>query len=46
MLLGTVHSFCACILRERPIEAGLDLQFREIEEREDQHIAIQAWNNF
>ena len=44
--LGTVHSFCACILRERPIEAGLDLQFREIEEREDQHIAIQAWNNF
>ena len=26
--IGTVHSFCARLLRERPVEAGLDLHIR------------------
>src|SRR3954464_582986 len=29
--LGTVHAFCAKLLRERPIEANLDLTFKELE---------------
>ncbi|MGK7311590.1 MAG: UvrD-helicase domain-containing protein [Candidatus Longimicrobiales bacterium M2_2A_002] len=28
--IGTIHSFCARLLRERPIEAGLDPAFREL----------------
>ena len=29
--IGTIHAFCARILRERPIEAEVDLAFRELE---------------
>jgi len=32
--LGTIHSFCSRILREHPIEAGIDPDFRVIEENE------------
>ena len=32
--LGTIHSFCAKLLRERPLEAGLDPGFREVMETE------------
>jgi ATP-dependent helicase/nuclease subunit A len=28
--IGTIHSFCARLLRERPLEAGLDPGFREL----------------
>ncbi|MGH7544344.1 MAG: UvrD-helicase domain-containing protein [Gemmatimonadota bacterium] len=28
--IGTIHAFCARLLRERPIEAGLDPGFREM----------------
>ena len=28
--IGTIHAFCAHLLRQRPIEAGLDPAFREI----------------
>jgi ATP-dependent exoDNAse (exonuclease V) beta subunit len=28
--VGTIHAFCAHLLRQRPIEAGLDPAFREI----------------
>ena len=28
--MGTIHSFCARILREHPLEAGLDPDFREV----------------
>ena len=30
--LGTIHSFCARLLRERPLEVGLDPDFQEISE--------------
>src|SRR3989338_4536157 len=32
--IGTIHSFCARILKEHPIEAGVDPDFRVIEEDE------------
>ncbi|SDI52825.1 UvrD-helicase domain-containing protein [Natribacillus halophilus] len=44
--IGTVHSFCARLLRERPIEAGVDLAFREIEESEDEEILYEAWVDY
>ena len=30
--LGTIHSFCARLLRERPLEVGLDPNFQEVTE--------------
>jgi len=41
--LGTVHSFCAKLLRERPIEANLDLTFKELEESEDMDLLEESW---
>ncbi|WP_066256248.1 UvrD-helicase domain-containing protein [Neobacillus drentensis] len=41
--LGTVHAFCAKLLRERPIEANLDLTFTELEEADDIDILEEAW---
>ena len=32
--LGTIHAFCARLLRERPLESGLDPGFREMMESE------------
>ena len=28
--IGTIHSFCGRILRERPVEAGVDIHFTEV----------------
>lgn len=44
--LGTVHSFCAKLLRERPIEANLDLTFKELEESDDLELLEEAWQRF
>lgn len=44
--IGTIHSFCAEILRERPVEAGIDPAFREIDEEEASQRygrAFQGW---
>jgi ATP-dependent helicase/nuclease subunit A len=30
--IGTTHAFCARLLRERPIEAGLDPDFQEVDQ--------------
>src|SRR6204780_96806 len=32
--IGTIHSFCAQILRQRPVEAGVDPGFQEFTEQE------------
>jgi ATP-dependent helicase/nuclease subunit A len=32
--VGTTHAFCARLLRERPVEAGLDPDFEQLEETE------------
>ncbi|WP_458011075.1 UvrD-helicase domain-containing protein [Candidatus Solincola sp.] len=44
--IGTIHSFCARILRERPLEAGLGLEFREIDDLEDRLLREEAWREF
>ena len=44
--ISTIHSFCARLLRERPIEAGIDPGFEEIEEEDDMMLAEQAWAEY
>ena len=44
--IGTIHSFCADLLRERPVEAGIDPDFRELSEDEAPALfnrAFRAW---
>ncbi|MHB8895326.1 MAG: UvrD-helicase domain-containing protein [Candidatus Geothermincolia bacterium] len=44
--IGTIHSFCARLLRERPVEARVDLAFTEIEPEEDVRCRKQAWDEY
>jgi ATP-dependent helicase/nuclease subunit A len=44
--IGTIHSFCAQLLRERPVEAGVDPDFEELDEVRDVRLREQAWENF
>jgi ATP-dependent helicase/nuclease subunit A len=44
--IGTIHAFCARLLRERPIEAGLPPDFTEVEEREELFLIRGAWDDF
>ncbi|AIQ62462.1 hypothetical protein PSTEL_04405 [Paenibacillus stellifer] len=44
--IGTIHSFCGRLLRERPIEAGVDPLFREIEEEEAKVFRDQCWDEY
>jgi len=46
MFAGTIHSFCAHLLRERPVEAGLAPGFREIEEPEDAVLRRRFWREY
>jgi ATP-dependent helicase/nuclease subunit A len=41
--IGTIHAFCARLLRERPVEAGVDISFAELDENEDYRLREQAW---
>jgi ATP-dependent helicase/nuclease subunit A len=43
VFIGTIHSFCGRLLRERPVEAGVDLAFEEIDEDVDQRLRSEAW---
>jgi len=44
--IGTIHSFCARLLRERPVEAGIDPEFRELEEHEDRIFLEKCWDEY
>ena len=44
--IGTIHSFCARLLRERPVEARVNLDFREADEEEDELLRREAWERF
>ena len=44
--MGTIHSFCARLLRERPVEAGVDLAFEEIDEVADMRLRSEAWDEY
>jgi ATP-dependent helicase/nuclease subunit A len=43
---GTIHSFCAHLLRERPVEAGVSPDFTELDETEDSLLRKQVWRDF
>ncbi len=43
---GTIHSFCGRLLRERPVEAGVDVSFVEIETEVDGRLRKEAWGEF
>jgi ATP-dependent helicase/nuclease subunit A len=44
--IGTTHAFCARLLRERPVEAGLDPEFEELEEAEARQLTALFWNRW
>lgn len=44
--IGTIHAFCCRLLRERPIEAGLDPAFQEIDELEDREMREMNWDRY
>ncbi|MCX6573254.1 MAG: UvrD-helicase domain-containing protein [Candidatus Aminicenantes bacterium] len=44
--IGTIHSFCARLLRERPIEAGIDPEFRELDDHEDRILLERSWDEY
>ena len=46
LFTGTIHSFCAHLLRERPVEAGLAPGFGELDELQDNAFREQAWRDF
>src|SRR5262245_42164852 len=41
--IGTIHSFCARLLRERPVEARVDVAFEELDEATDRVLRANAW---
>ena len=44
--LGTIHSFCARLLRERPIEVGLDPDFAEIADADEEPMTRSFWRTW
>jgi ATP-dependent helicase/nuclease subunit A len=44
--IGTIHAFCARLLRERPVEAGLDPGFQEMDETADSAARGDAWKRY
>ncbi len=44
--VGTIHAFCARLLRERPVEAGVDPGFAEMDEPENAAARLEAWGRY
>ena len=44
--IGTIHGFCARILRERPVEARIDPDFRELSEGQDAAVHAEAFRGW
>ncbi len=44
--IGTIHAFCADILRQRPVEAGIDPGFAEVDEDESARIYDRAFRGW
>jgi ATP-dependent helicase/nuclease subunit A len=42
---GTIHSFCARLLRERPVESGVSPGFTELDEVQDLELRKRAWRD-
>ena len=46
LFAGTIHSFCAHLLRERPVEAGVAPGFSELDELDDEEARKRAWRDY
>src|SRR5207253_2769915 len=46
IFIGTIHSFCGSLLRERPIESGLDPSFQEMDEEGDKEFRARSWDDY
>src|SRR5438105_4275631 len=46
LFAGTIHAFCAHLIRERPVEAGVAPGFSEQEEAEDVEFRHRAWREY
>jgi ATP-dependent helicase/nuclease subunit A len=44
--IGTIHSFCGRILRERPVEAGVDIHFTELDQVTDELLRRDVWKQY
>jgi ATP-dependent exoDNAse (exonuclease V) beta subunit len=44
--IGTIHSFCAELLRERPVEAGIDPAFGELDQEASRAIHARAFDRW
>ena len=44
--IGTIHAFCSRLLRERPVEAGLDPGFEELDEAADVAARAESWRRY
>lgn len=44
--IGTIHSFCGRLLRERPLEAKVDPAFRELEQADDNLYRDRCWDDY
>ena len=44
--VGTIHSFASTLLKERPVEAGLDPDFEELEELEEEALEDEVFEEF
>jgi len=45
-VMGTVHSFCARLLRERPLDARLDPSFEEVSGAEERRLEQSFWEDY
>ena len=43
---GTIHAFCARLLRERPVEAGVSPGFSELDDVDERMLRRQVWRDF
>jgi ATP-dependent helicase/nuclease subunit A len=43
---GTIHAFCARLLRERPVEAGVAPGFTELDDAENNLLRVQSWRDY
>jgi ATP-dependent helicase/nuclease subunit A len=44
--LGTIHAFCARLLRERPLEIGLDPNFQELSDVDWEELNARFWRRW
>lgn len=44
--IGTIHGFCGAIIRQFPIEAGIDPTFQELEPEDSRIMLMNTWSHY